>query len=149
MVATAEGQSIRFKEVNIREMGRTAGGVRGIKLGKGDTVIGVDVIKKAGEKGAFLTMSANGFGKKTELGEYKVQNRGGSGIKTANVTPKTGKLIVAKVLTGEEQELVAMSKKGQVIRTALKDIPLLGRQTQGVTIMRLRAGDGIASLACI
>ena len=130
-------------------MGRTAGGVRGIKLGKGDTVIGVDVIKKAGEKGAFLTMSANGFGKKTELGEYKVQNRGGSGIKTAKVTPKTGKLIVAKVLTGEEQEVVGMSKKGQVIRTALKDIPLLGRQTQGVTIMRLRAGDGIASLACI
>ncbi len=153
MIATAEGQSIRFKESDIREMGRTAGGVRGIKLGKDDEVIGVDVIKnnqqKAGGGAAFLTMSANGFGKKTDLKEYKVQKRGGSGIKTAKVTPKTGKLIVAKVLNGEEQELIAMSKKGQVIRTALNDISSLGRQTQGVTIMRLRGGDGIASLACI
>ncbi len=148
MIATAEGQSIRFKESDVREMGRTAGGVRGIKLRKNDTVIGVDVIKKTAEKGAFLTMSANGFGKKTDLKEYKVQKRGGSGIKTAKVTSKTGKLIVAKVLTSEE-ELIAMSKKGQVIRTALKDIRPLGRQTQGVTIMRLRSGDGIASLACV
>ena len=150
MVATAQGQSIRFKERDIREMGRTAGGVRGVKLGKSDEVISVDVVKKDFAKdGFFLTMSANGFGKKTALKEYKVQKRGGSGIKTAKVTPKTGKLIVAKVLTGEEEELIAMSKKGQVIRTALKDIPSLGRQTQGVTIMRLRAGDGIASLACV
>ena len=149
MIATAEGQSIRFKESDVREMGRTAGGVSGIRLGKNDEVIGVDVIKKSSEKGAFLTMSANGFGKKTNLKEYKVQKRGGSGVKTAKVTPKTGKLIVAKVLSGEEIELIAMSKKGQVIRTALKDISSLGRQTQGVTVMRLRAGDGIASLACI
>ena len=149
MVATAGGQSIRFKESDIREMGRTAGGVRGVKIGKSDEVIAVDVIKKDKKDGFFLTMSANGFGKKTALKEYKVQKRGGSGIKTAKVTPKTGKLIVAKVLTGEEEELIAMSKKGQVIRTALKDIPSLGRQTQGVTIMRLRGGDGIASLACV
>ncbi len=149
MIATAEGQSIRFKESEVREMGRTAGGVTGIKLKKGDEVIGVDVVKKSVEGGAFLTMSANGFGKKTNLKEYKVQKRGGSGVKTAKVTNKTGKLIVAKVLTGEEEELIAMSKKGQVIRTALKNISSLGRQTQGVTIMRLRAGDGIASLACI
>ena len=149
MIATADGQSIRFKESDVREMGRTAGGVTGIRLGKTDQVIGVDVIKKEQKSGAFLTMSANGFGKKTDLKEYKVQKRGGSGVKTAKVTPKTGKLIVAKVLSGEEAELIAMSKKGQVIRTALKDISSLGRQTQGVTVMRLRAGDGIASLACI
>lgn len=149
MVATNGGQSIRFKESDIREMGRTAGGVRGIKLGKSDEVISVDVVKKDNKDGAFLTMSANGFGKKTSLKEYKVQNRGGSGIKTAKVTPKTGKIIVARVLTDREEELIAMSKKGQVIRTALKDIPTLGRQTQGVTVMRLRAGDGIASLACV
>ncbi len=149
VIATAEGQSIRFKESDVREMGRTAGGVTGIKLQKNDEVIGVDVVKKTIEKGEFLTMSANGFGKKTSLKEYKVQKRGGSGIKTAKVTPKTGKLIVAKVVGGEEAELIAMSKKGQVIRTALADIPNLGRQTQGVTVMRLRAGDGIASLACI
>jgi DNA gyrase subunit A len=149
IIATAGGQSIRFKESDVREMGRTAGGVSGIRLGKDDQVISVDVVKKSSEKGAFLTMSANGFGKKTDLKEYKVQKRGGSGVKTAKVTSKTGKLIVAKVLTGEEMELIAMSKKGQVIRTALKDISSLGRQTQGVTIMRLHAGDGIASLACI
>ncbi|MBU0611824.1 DNA gyrase subunit A [Patescibacteria group bacterium] len=149
MIATANGQSIRFKESDIREMGRTAGGVRGMKLGKKDEIMGVDVIKSSNKGGFFLTMSANGFGKKTSLKEYKVQKRGGSGIKTAKVTPKTGGLIVAKVLTGEEVELIAMSKKGQVIRTALKDVPSLGRQTQGVTIMRLRAGDGIASLACV
>lgn len=149
VIATADGQSIRFKESDVREMGRTAGGVTGIKLQKSDEVIGVDVVKKINEKGEILTMSANGFGKKTDLKEYKVQKRGGSGIKTAKVTPKTGKLIVAKVIGGTEEELIAMSKKGQVIRTALKDIPNLGRQTQGVTVMRLRAGDGIASLACI
>ena len=149
MIATAQGQSIRFKESDVREMGRTAGGVSGIKLGKGDAVISVGVIKKEQKTGAFLTMSAHGFGKKTDIKEYKVQKRGGSGVKTAKVTSKTGQLIVAKVLTGEEIELIAMSKKGQVIRTALKDISSLGRQTQGVTIMRLRAGDGIASLACI
>ena len=142
MVATAGGQSIRFKESDIREMGRTAGGVRGVKLGKADTVISVDVVKKDfAKEGFFLTMSENGFGKKTALKEYKVQKRGGSGIKTA-------KLIVAKVLKGDEEELIAMSKKGQVIRTALKDIPSLGRQTQGVTIMRLRGGDSIASFTC-
>ncbi len=149
MIATSDGQSIRFKESDVREMGRTAGGVTGIKLKKGDEVIGVDVVKKGKAEGSFLTMSANGFGKKTALKEYKVQKRGGSGVKTAKVTSKTGKLIVAKVLTGEEEELIAMSKKGQVIRTALKDISSLGRQTQGVTIMRLRPGDGIASLACL
>lgn len=149
MIATAEGQSIRFKESDVREMGRTAGGVTGIKLGKNDEVIAVDIVKKRDNTGFFLTMSANGLGKKTKLTEYKVQKRAGSGIKTAKVTPKTGKLIVAKVLTGEEQELIAMSKKGQVIRTALKDISALGRQTQGVTIMKLRPGDGIASLTCI
>ncbi len=149
MLATKDGQSIRFKESDIREMGRTAGGVRGIKLGKNDEVIGVDVIKKEKKDGYFITMSANGFGKKTALKEYKTQGRGGSGIKTAKVTSKTGGLIVGKVLTGDEEELIAMSKKGQVIRTALKDISALGRQTQGVTIMRLRAGDSIASIACV
>ena len=149
MLATTNGQSIRFKEFDIREMGRTAGGVRGVKLGKNDEVISVEVIKKDAKDGVFLTMSEHGLGKKTALKEYKVQKRGGSGIKTAKVTTKTGKIIVGKVLPGQEQELIAMSKKGQVIRTALKDIPNLGRQTQGVTIMRLRPGDGIATLACV
>ncbi|MFA5933923.1 MAG: DNA gyrase subunit A [Candidatus Paceibacterota bacterium] len=149
MLATSLGQSIRFKESDIREMGRTAGGVRALKLGKGDSIIGAGVVKKDSKDTTLLVMSANGFGKKTALKEYKVQNRGGSGIKTAKVTPKTGPLIVAKVVGTEDGELIAISKKGQVIRTALNTIPSLGRQTQGVTIMKLRAGDSIASLTCL
>ncbi len=157
IMGTAAGQSIRFKESDIREMGRTAGGVRAIKVGKGDAVIGVGVIKKGEDKGgtdaegkayepAFLTMSENGLGKKTKIKEYKTQKRGGSGIKTAKVTAKTGKVIIGRLVRNEE-ELIAVSKKGQIIRTSLESIPSLGRQTQGVSIMKLRPGDQIASLA--
>jgi DNA gyrase subunit A len=149
MIATQNGQSIRFKESDIREMGRSAGGVRGFKLGKGDVVIGADVVSKDGEAGEFLVMSANGYGKKTSLKEYKVQKRGGSGIKTAKLTAKTGKLIGARVLGNEVEEIVAISKHGQVIRTKLEEIPNLGRQTQGVRIMKMKADDEIASLTCL
>jgi DNA gyrase subunit A len=148
IVATSGGQSIRFKESDIREMGRNAAGVRGMKLGAGDSIIGVDIINASNKDGYLLTMSANGLGKKTELSEYKVQNRGGSGIKTAKITPKTGKLIVGKIVK-DQAELIAISQKSQVIRVPLESIPSLGRQTQGVTIMRLRAGDAIASITCV
>lgn len=149
VLVTEKGQSIHFKESDVREMGRAAGGVRAIKLGKADSLVGVDIVSKEKVADAFvLVMSANGLGKKTKLKEYKVQKRGGSGIKTAKITAKTGDLIVAKVVTTEE-EIIAMSKKGQVIRTPLSAIPMLGRQTQGVTIMKLRPGDGIASLTCL
>lgn len=148
MLATTQGQSIRFKESDVREMGRGAGGVRAIKLGKGDFVIGVDSIQKGENSYSFLTLSANGLGKKTNIKEYKTQKRGGSGIKTAKVTPKTGKLIVAK-LTKDEGEIIAVSQKGQVIRVNLESIPTSGRQTQGVTVMKLRAGDSIASITLL
>jgi DNA gyrase subunit A len=149
MLVTASGQSVRFKESDIREMGRTAGGVRAMKLGKSDNLVGVDVVKKEFSKDAsLLVMSANGLGKKTNLKEYKVQKRGGSGIKTAKVTPKTGNLIVAKIITFEE-DLIAMSQKGQVIKTSLSSVPSLGRQTQGVSIMKLREGDKVASVAIL
>ncbi len=149
MVATKGGQAIRFKENDIREMGRTAGGVRAMKLGRGDTIIGIGVVKKDEEKTAFfMTLSENGYGKKTEIAEYKIQKRGGSGIKTTKITAKTGALIAGTVITTEE-EVIAMSKKSQVIRTGLESVPNLGRQTQGVTIMKLKAGDSIASLACL
>jgi DNA gyrase subunit A len=147
--ATSLGQSMRTKESDFREMGRSAGGVRGIKLSKGDIVIGVDVIHEEDKKATFLCMGENGVGKRTVLTEYKTQNRGGSGIKTAKITGKTGKLIVAKVLRGDESELIAMSKKGQVIRVPADSIPSLGRDTQGVSVMKLRAGDSIASVALI
>lgn len=148
MLATTLGQSIRFKESDVREMGRTASGVRAIKLAKGDFVIGVDNVPKGNSDLSFLTLSSNGLGKKTNIKEYKTQNRSGSGIKTAKVTPKTGKLIVAK-LVGEENEIIAISQKGQVIRVDLKSIPSSGRQTQGVTVMKLRPGDSIASITCL
>ena len=93
-------------------------------------------------------MSENGFGKKTLLTEYKVQGRGGSGIKTVKLTSKTGDLIVARVVT-DESEMIAMSKKGQVIRVDLATVPSSGRQTQGVTIMKLRPGDSLASVTCL
>ena len=148
MLATTLGQSIRFKESDVREMGRSAGGVRAIKLAKSDFVIGVDRIPKGETSLSILTLSSNGLGKKTSIKEYKTQKRNGSGIKTAKVTPKTGKLIVAKIV-GDENEIIAVSQKGQVIRVDLHSIPSSGRQTQGVTIMKLRSGDSIASITCL
>lgn len=149
ILTTAKGQAIRFKESDAREMGRAAGGVRGMKLGKGDFIVGADVIKKDAEKPELLVMSENGYGKKTAVKEYKVQKRGGSGIKTAKVTAKIGQLMVAKVVTPAFTELVAISKNSQVIRITMKDVPTLGRDTQGVRIMKLREGDSIASLSCL
>lgn len=141
------GQSIRFDESDIREMGRTAGGVRAMKLAKGDSIIGADVVTT--EEGTYLfAMGANGIGKKTIISEYKIQKRGGSGIKTAKITAKTGTLMVAMIVH-DGTELVAMSKKGQVIRVDLATIPSSGRQTQGVTIMKLRSGDSLASVTCV
>ncbi|MFA6897933.1 MAG: DNA gyrase subunit A [Candidatus Paceibacterota bacterium] len=148
-IATTKGQSIRFKESDIREMGRAAGGVRAIKLDKGDAVISADIIKKNMKNPMLLVISSKGYGKKTPLDEYKTQNRGGSGIKTANLTDKTGDLITARVVTDDVEEIVAMSKKSQVIRTELSGISELGRSTQGVRIMKLREGDSIASLICL
>jgi DNA gyrase subunit A len=147
ILATALGQSIRFEESDIREMGRTAAGVRAMKLGKGDVIIGADVVT-AEDNTFMLAMSANGIGKKTAMKEYKIQKRGGSGIKTTKVTAKSGALMVGKVVQND-MELVAMSKKGQVIRVDLNTVPSSGRQTQGVTIMKLRAGDSLASVTCL
>lgn len=149
ILATNNGQSIRFDEKDAREMGRGAGGVTGIKLRKGDHVIGANIIKKGENEPNFFVMSAQGYGKKTSLNEYKIQKRSGSGIKTMKITSKTGDLIVSKVLTERDEEIVAISKNGQVIRVDIKEIPSLGRQTQGVRIMKLRAGDKIASLTCL
>jgi DNA gyrase subunit A len=149
MMSSQSGQAIRFKESDLREMGRAAAGVRGMKLKKGDFIIGAEVIKKEGAKGEYLVMSENGYGKKTKLSEYKTQGRGGSGIKTMSITKKTGPLVSVRVLSGEEEEVFAISKMGQVIRTPLSDISTLSRATQGVRIMKLREGDSLASLTCL
>lgn len=149
VLVTKKGQSIRFKVSDVREMGRSAGGVRAISLGKGDVVIGAGVVKKAYDNPTLLVVMGNGFGKQTDLSEYKVQKRGGSGIKTAKVTSKTGEVIAAYVVCDQEDEVVAVSQKGQVIRTEVGQIANLGRQTQGVRVMKLRAGDSLASLVCL
>ncbi len=157
VIATKEGQSIRFDEADVREMGRSAAGVRVIRLTEADpkkkieadAVISADVVSKDAKNPALFVMGANGYGKKTALSEYKVQNRGGSGILTMNITPKTGTLMGARVVTDDETEVVAMSKKSQVIRVDLAEIPTLSRATQGVRVMKLREGDSLASLICL
>ncbi len=149
ILTSAKGQAIHFKGKDIRVMGRTAGGVRGMRLGKGDYIVGADVVGKEMQNPELLVVSANGFGKKTPLKDYKVQGRGGSGIKTMKVTAKTGALIASKVVTDQEEEIATISKKSQVIRTDLKEIRSSGRQTQGVRIMKLREGDSIASVTII
>ena len=149
ILATSDGQSIRFKESDIREMGRAAGGVRGMAIDKGDYLVNADVIKKDMKNPEFLVMTATGNGKKTPLDEYKTQKRGGSGIKTVNVTAKTGRLVIGRVITDDHTELIAISKRSQVIKVDTKSIPSLGRSTQGVKIMKPREGDSIASLTLL
>lgn len=149
-LSSARGQAIRFKESDARVMGRAASGVRGMKLRSGDTVVGADVVRARFKEPYLLSVSEKGYGKRTPLKEYKVQRRGGSGIKTAKITDKTGHLIVAKVVTADEdEEIVVISKQSQVIRVALKEVPSLGRQTQGVRIMKLRDKDSIATFICL
>jgi DNA gyrase subunit A len=151
-IVTSKGQSIRFDEADVRAMGRTAGGVRGMTVKKGDSIVSAEVISAAAKTGTLLIIMSKGYGKKTELGEYKIQGRGGSGIKTAEVTAKTGEIIGAKVLLDEadkEGEIVVISKKGQVIRTGTGEIPSLSRATQGVRIMKMREGDSIASMVAL
>jgi DNA gyrase subunit A len=151
-IVTAKGQSIRFEAEDVREMGRTAGGVRGMSVKKGDRVVSAEVISAIEAKSAsLLVVMSKGYGKRTKMSEYKVQGRGGSGVKTAEVTPKTGEIIGAKVIVGDakEEELVVISKKGQVIRTSVAEIPSLSRATQGVRVMRLYEGDSIASIVAL
>src|ERR1700722_10621855 len=144
VMTTAKGQSIRFLAEDVREMGRQAGGVRGMKLGSGDSIVGSSVIPKAAKDPELLVISSTGYGKKTPLSEYKQQGRGGSGIKTMSITTKTKQLVGAAVVMGGG-ELVAMSKKSQTIRTGLDEIRSSGRATQGVRVMKMREGDSLAS----
>ncbi|MCX6798029.1 MAG: DNA gyrase subunit A [Candidatus Falkowbacteria bacterium] len=150
---TSHGQAIRFKESDVRDMGRGAAGVHGIRIKKNDRVIGMGVAKTDKEKikkYQILTIMAHGFGKRTPLDLYKVQGRGGSGIKTSKVTDKTGELTNAFLINAEtmaDKDLIIISEKGQVIRLPLKSINVLGRDTQGVRIMRFKEEkDRVASV---
>jgi len=148
IVASAFGQSIRFKESDARAMGRTAAGVTAIRLKDKDEVAGVGIIKKQ-EAGKFLIVMANGYAKQTPLKEYKTQNRGGSGMRTAKVTQKTGHIIAARIVGVETEEMIAFSKKGQVIRTKIADVRTTGRDAQGVKIMNLKEGDTLVGVVCL
>lgn len=150
VLLTKNGKAIRFHEKQVRPMGRTASGVRAISLKGGDEAVGADVIPhdRKGEL-ELLVLAQNGFGKRTTLDEYRTQGRGGQGIMTYKVSDKTGKLVASLLITKELTDLIAISKKGQVIRTELVSIPSLSRATQGVRLMRVAPGDTVASIVCL
>jgi DNA gyrase subunit A len=152
-LVTSDGQAIRFKEEDVRDMGRGAAGVIGIRLHGNDRVIGMGIAKTDKERKRnyqILTIMAKGFGKRTELSAYKVQGRGGSGIKTAKVTDKTGNITNAFLVNAdgmEDKDIIIISEKGQVIRTPFKSVSVLGRDTQGVRIMRFKEdSDNVAGV---
>jgi len=191
ILVTKEGKSIRFKQKDIRPMGRATAGVRGIRLAKGpartrhnfedvggsvagraartrhnfedvggsvaggDEVLGMDIIKlkvkseKLKVKNYLLVIMENGYGKRTKVKEYRLQKRGGTGIKVARITEKTGKIVFSKVVGEEEKDLLVISKKGQVIRAPLSSISIIGRASSGVRVMRLTKGDKVASAICL
>jgi DNA gyrase subunit A len=149
LIVAKSGQSIRFAATDARAMGRAASGVRGIKLKEGDVVVGTGVVYEGDNENHLLVITEHGYGKRTKLSEYKQQGRGGSGIKAANITVKTGAIVSARVITAEDSEVIAISGRSQVIRTNLADISELGRPTQGVRIMKLRKNDKVASIAIL
>ncbi len=145
IISTAKAQAIRFKEADARPMGRATRGVRGIRLRTGDSVVGMDVLGK--EEGLLLVVMQNGYGKITKSQQFTSHNRGGVGIKAGVATAKTGPAIDVRIVDNLEDDVLLVSKKGQVIRLHLKTIPIIGRATQGVRIMRLNSEDQIASVA--
>ena len=150
LLVSQKGQAVRFVASDVREMGRSAGGVRAIQLKQGDSVVAALAIDATQAKsGKVLFVMERGYGKQTKVTEFRVQRRGGSGIKAAAVGSKTGSVVDAHLLTGEEEALVIISRKGQVIRTSLSEIPTLSRITQGVRIMRLGSDDAVAAAVCL
>lgn len=143
LISTSQGQAIRFDESNVRAMGRVSRGVRGIRLRVGDQVIGMDTVK---EDSNIFVISEFGYGKRTKVAQFTPHARGGVGIRSAVVNTKTGKLVGVATLTEEASEMLIISSGGQTIRLGLKDIPALGRATQGVRIMRLNGDDTVATL---
>jgi len=145
LLVSSGGQAIRFKIDDLRDASRTSGGVRGMKLPKGGYVVGVETIDDGDQ---LLAITERGFGKRTRLSEYPLQGRGGQGVKTLNITDKTGNVAACRIVQ-PGQELMLVSSEGIVIRTSVDSISLLGRNTQGVTVMRVGEGDHVASIAAI
>jgi DNA gyrase subunit A len=147
VISTQQGQAIRFHESDARPMGRVSRGVRGIRLRTGDRVIGMDIVE-AGS--SIFVISEQGYGKRTKIAQFTPHKRGGVGIRSAVVNKKTGELVGVKTLSGDDsQEVIIISKNGQTIRLGMKNIPELGRATQGVRIMRLNEDDRVVSLALV
>ena len=147
IISTSAGQAVRFNEDQVRAMGRAARGVRGMRLRPKDEIVGMDVVTDAGQK--LLAISANGYGKATEVANFPVHRRGGVGIKVAAVTAKTGPIVAVHTLDPAAKEVIMMSTKGQAIRVAVAEIPTLGRATQGVRIMKMGDGDTVASIGIV
>lgn len=149
ILATTEGKAIRFDESDVRPMGRGASGVKGVNLDNDDNfVVGMVCVEPSDENMTILAVAENGLGKKTDLEEYRTQSRGGKGIKTLNVTPKTGRLIAIKAVT-DDDDLMIVNKSGIAIRMAVKDLPTSGRATQGVKLIKLSGNDAIADVSLI
>ena len=144
-MATAQGKAIRFKEKQVRPMGRAAGGVRGINLAKGDHVVGMAVMDG---KGDLLTVARLGFGKRTPVGEYRITSRGGKGIVNLKVTDRTGP-VVAVLRVEDTDEIMLSTAKGIFLRSRVKDVREIGRNAQGVHLIRLEAGDTLVAAALL
>lgn len=147
VLVTENGMCITFDEKDVRPMGRTAQGVMGIRLKDQDVVIGMESII-SGSKETLLAITENGFGKRTELDEYRVQNRGGSGVITYKITPKTGKIVGVK-LTNDDNDVMLITDNGNIIRMKVNETSVLGRATQGVTLMRTNDGSKVVSIETI
>ena len=147
LIAAREGKAIRFNENTVRPIGRVGAGVRGISIDEDDEVVGMICIEPDSKQDV-LVLSENGYGKRTDLDEYRITNRGGKGVKTINITEKTGKLISIQAVT-DENDLMIINRSGLTIRTAVSQIRLAGRATQGVRIINLREGDAIASVMAV
>jgi len=146
VISTSLGQAIRFHEKDVRPMGRTSRGVRGIRLRPNDNVIGMDVVQTGA---SIFVISQYGYGKRTKISQFTAHARGGVGIRSAAINTKTGSLMGVKTLIDDTQEVIIISSQGQTIRLGLKDIPELGRVAQGVRIMRLNDGDEVVSMALV
>ena len=144
VLGTRNGLAIRFNEKDVRNMGRTSTGVRGVRLGKGDIVVGLLVIKRQGT--SILVVTENGYGKRSDINNYRLAHRGGKGVFTVKTTPKVGKMISLMEVV-DKDELVIITKKGLVIRQAVKNLRVIGRNTQGVRVIKLKEGDSIADIA--
>ncbi len=149
LIVTKNGMSVRFPEKQVRPMGRQAAGITAMRLKDKDTIAGVGIVKKDAKNNFVLLVSENGYGKKTDIKEYRLQSRGGSGVKAFNLTPKTGAVASATILSGEEEDLIVVSIKGQVIRLALSSVPKLSRTTQGVRLMKLEEGEKAATITTV